>query len=43
MVVEIDEMEAYRRKHTHTHTQPLNTFIGPTRYLIDFIEISEIY
>jgi hypothetical protein len=41
MVVEIDEMEAYRQKHTHT--QPLNTFIGPTRYLIDFIEISEIY
>jgi len=38
MVVEIDEMEAYKQKHTKT--QPLNTFIGPTRYLIDLIEIS---
>jgi hypothetical protein len=43
MVVEIDEMEAYRQKHTHTHTQPLYTFLGPTRYLIDFIRIPEIY
>jgi hypothetical protein len=42
MVVEIDEMEAYRQKHTHTHN-PLDTFIDPTRYLIDFIEIPKIY